>query len=269
MGRSSSLISSQKTLATTPAFQQMASWRHLQPPHSSQWNVMVYTSNTWTFNLKYLTAGLPRCVFLWIIPPLFFINTDPARVARMPRQTYLPAGMGGVIICPVQADPPVLYVNWTKDGNDLNLDNVSTKWRNESRTINKYLLLAKPPLFLLESPPVPRLDGQLRGLSFHYNSQWQCSWNVHMYTVQQLRDVGALSTHPSHPAGEDHKLKSLLWKKKYRLPRAKVKCICMSSRTHRYSKCALVLSISRRWAGSWSFPVKPVETPLRMLRGAR
>lgn len=45
----------------------------------------------------------------------------------MPRQTYLPAGMGGVIICPVQADPPVLYVNWTKDGNYLNLDNVSIK----------------------------------------------------------------------------------------------------------------------------------------------
>ncbi|XP_034548782.1 protein turtle homolog A [Notolabrus celidotus] len=47
----------------------------------------------------------------------------PARVGRMSRETYLPSGMGGVIVCPVQADPPVLYVNWTKDGNDLNLDN--------------------------------------------------------------------------------------------------------------------------------------------------
>ncbi|KAL7392207.1 hypothetical protein ABVT39_021130 [Epinephelus coioides] len=47
----------------------------------------------------------------------------PARVVRMSRETYLPAGMEGVITCPVQADPPVLYVNWTKDGNDLNLDN--------------------------------------------------------------------------------------------------------------------------------------------------
>ncbi|KAK7934217.1 hypothetical protein WMY93_005113 [Mugilogobius chulae] len=47
----------------------------------------------------------------------------PARVTRMPRETYLPAGMEGVIVCPVQADPPVLYVNWTKDGNHLNLDN--------------------------------------------------------------------------------------------------------------------------------------------------
>ncbi|XP_031161504.1 protein turtle homolog A isoform X2 [Sander lucioperca] len=47
----------------------------------------------------------------------------PARVVRMSQETYLPAGMEGVITCPVQADPPVLYVNWTKDGNSLNLDN--------------------------------------------------------------------------------------------------------------------------------------------------
>ncbi|CAB1417674.1 unnamed protein product [Pleuronectes platessa] len=47
----------------------------------------------------------------------------PARVGRMSRETYLPAGMEGLIVCPVQADPPVLYVNWTKDGNYLNLDN--------------------------------------------------------------------------------------------------------------------------------------------------
>uniref|UniRef100_A0A667XVW3 Immunoglobulin superfamily, member 9b n=1 Tax=Myripristis murdjan TaxID=586833 RepID=A0A667XVW3_9TELE len=49
----------------------------------------------------------------------------PARVGRMPRETYLPAGMEGVIVCPVQADPPLLYVNWTKDGDSLNLDNGS------------------------------------------------------------------------------------------------------------------------------------------------
>lgn len=53
--------------------------------------------------------------------------SDPARVGRMSRETYLPSGMEGVIVCPVQADPPVLYVNWTKDGNDLNLDNVRSK----------------------------------------------------------------------------------------------------------------------------------------------
>uniref|UniRef100_A0A9J8CR82 Immunoglobulin superfamily, member 9b n=1 Tax=Cyprinus carpio carpio TaxID=630221 RepID=A0A9J8CR82_CYPCA len=46
----------------------------------------------------------------------------PARVVRMPRETYLPSGKGGKIICPVQAEPPVLYVNWTKDGASLDLE---------------------------------------------------------------------------------------------------------------------------------------------------
>ncbi|MCI4380958.1 hypothetical protein PGIGA_G00245980 [Pangasianodon gigas] len=45
----------------------------------------------------------------------------PARVMRMPRETYLPAGMGGTIVCPVQAEPPMLFVNWTKDGASLDL----------------------------------------------------------------------------------------------------------------------------------------------------
>lgn len=43
----------------------------------------------------------------------------------MPRETYLPAGMGGVISCPVRAEPPVLFVNWTKDGDILDLNKVS------------------------------------------------------------------------------------------------------------------------------------------------
>lgn len=49
----------------------------------------------------------------------------------MARETYLPAGMGGVIVCPVQADPPALYVNWTKDGRELNLDNVRKRRKRE------------------------------------------------------------------------------------------------------------------------------------------
>ncbi|XP_053480879.1 uncharacterized protein igsf9b [Ictalurus furcatus] len=45
----------------------------------------------------------------------------PAQVVRMPRETYLPAGMGGTIVCPVQAEPPMLFVNWTKDGASLDV----------------------------------------------------------------------------------------------------------------------------------------------------
>lgn len=64
-------------------------------------------------------------IWLYLVDDSFFVCVDPARVGRMSRETYLPTGMEGVIFCPVQADPPVLYVNWTKDGNNLNLDNVS------------------------------------------------------------------------------------------------------------------------------------------------
>ncbi|XP_063051884.1 uncharacterized protein igsf9b [Engraulis encrasicolus] len=46
----------------------------------------------------------------------------PARVVRMPRETYLPLGMTATIPCPVEATPPMLYVNWTKDGDTLDLE---------------------------------------------------------------------------------------------------------------------------------------------------
>lgn len=58
----------------------------------------------------------------------------------MSRETYLPTGMEGVIVCPVQADPPALYVNWTKDGNDLNLDNVKKLWKLNTKYITSCIL---------------------------------------------------------------------------------------------------------------------------------
>ncbi|KAM4690986.1 LOW QUALITY PROTEIN: protein turtle homolog A [Rhinophrynus dorsalis] len=46
----------------------------------------------------------------------------PAYVTDMPPETYLPIGMQGVIKCPIRANPPLLFVNWTKDGLPLELD---------------------------------------------------------------------------------------------------------------------------------------------------
>ncbi|XP_061118059.1 protein turtle homolog A-like [Conger conger] len=46
----------------------------------------------------------------------------PAQVVQMAQVTYLPAGMGGRIICPVRADPPLLSVSWTKDERVLDLN---------------------------------------------------------------------------------------------------------------------------------------------------
>lgn len=42
----------------------------------------------------------------------------------MPRQTYLPTGMKGVITCPAASQPPLLRVDWTKDGEQLDLSMV-------------------------------------------------------------------------------------------------------------------------------------------------
>lgn len=46
----------------------------------------------------------------------------PAQVTTMPPETPLPIGMRGVIRCPVRANPPLLFVSWTKDGKALQLD---------------------------------------------------------------------------------------------------------------------------------------------------
>uniref|UniRef100_A0A3Q1G7K6 Protein turtle homolog A-like n=1 Tax=Acanthochromis polyacanthus TaxID=80966 RepID=A0A3Q1G7K6_9TELE len=45
----------------------------------------------------------------------------PAKALQMPQQTYLPTGTDGVISCPVAARPPLLRVDWTKDGEPLDL----------------------------------------------------------------------------------------------------------------------------------------------------
>lgn len=45
----------------------------------------------------------------------------PAQALPMPQKTYLPTGMEGVVTCPVAAQPPLLRVDWTKDGEPLDL----------------------------------------------------------------------------------------------------------------------------------------------------
>ncbi|KAM4719190.1 protein turtle homolog A [Anableps anableps] len=45
----------------------------------------------------------------------------PAKALQVPQETYLPTGMSGVIQCPVTAQPPLLRVDWIKDGEPLDL----------------------------------------------------------------------------------------------------------------------------------------------------
>ncbi|KAJ7996934.1 hypothetical protein DPEC_G00223660 [Dallia pectoralis] len=46
----------------------------------------------------------------------------PARVKNMPPAIYVAIGLPGFIRCPVDANPPVTLVKWTKDGNPLRIE---------------------------------------------------------------------------------------------------------------------------------------------------
>ncbi|XP_075048362.1 protein turtle homolog A isoform X1 [Mixophyes fleayi] len=59
----------------------------------------------------------------------------PAYVSDMPRETYLPIGMRGVIRCPARANPPLLFVNWTKDGVPLELSKFPGWYLEEDSSI--------------------------------------------------------------------------------------------------------------------------------------
>ncbi|KAB5543814.1 hypothetical protein PHYPO_G00083980 [Pangasianodon hypophthalmus] len=46
----------------------------------------------------------------------------PAQVTQMPERIFLPTGMKGVISCPLVSEPPLLRVEWTKNGKALDLN---------------------------------------------------------------------------------------------------------------------------------------------------
>ncbi|KAM8920786.1 protein turtle homolog A isoform 3-T3 [Pelodytes ibericus] len=72
-------------------------------------------------------AGKYTCIpsnGMWKSPSAsaYLTVLHPAYVTEMPPETYLPIGMRGVIRCPARANPPLLSVNWTKDGLPLELE---------------------------------------------------------------------------------------------------------------------------------------------------
>uniref|UniRef100_A0A3Q3J0G8 Immunoglobulin superfamily, member 9a n=2 Tax=Monopterus albus TaxID=43700 RepID=A0A3Q3J0G8_MONAL len=59
-----------------------------------------------------------------LTPPTASANLTvmhPAQALRMPQETYLPTGLVGVVTCPAAAQPPLVRVDWTKDGEPLDL----------------------------------------------------------------------------------------------------------------------------------------------------
>lgn len=59
-----------------------------------------------------------------LTPPTASANLTvmhPAKALEMPEETYLPTGKDGVLTCPTAAQPPLLRVDWMKDGEPLDL----------------------------------------------------------------------------------------------------------------------------------------------------
>ncbi|KAJ0057339.1 hypothetical protein NL108_004922 [Boleophthalmus pectinirostris] len=59
-----------------------------------------------------------------LTPPTASANLTvmhPAQALQTPQDTYLPTGKEGLVTCPTVAQPPLLRVEWTKDGKPLDL----------------------------------------------------------------------------------------------------------------------------------------------------
>lgn len=117
MGAYGCKLPSLMMLAATPVCPATASRTRLQPLPTSLCSVSL------------TPAPLKACSLPWARPSFSCIichcfPSDPAQVTAMPPETPLPIGMRGVIRCPVRANPPLLFVSWTKDGQALQLDKV-------------------------------------------------------------------------------------------------------------------------------------------------
>lgn len=73
-----------------------------------------------------------------------FSLSDPAQALPMPLETYLPTGMDGMVNCPLIAQPPLLRVDWTKDGKSLDLSLVrkNTSIHDSSVSTSFLILIA-------------------------------------------------------------------------------------------------------------------------------
>ncbi|XP_045037933.2 protein turtle homolog A isoform X5 [Desmodus rotundus] len=88
---------------------------------------ILVDGSLWLHAVQPDDAGLYTCVPSngLLHPPsasAYLTVLYPAQATAMPPETPLPIGMCGVIRCPVRANPPLLFVSWTKDGQALQLD---------------------------------------------------------------------------------------------------------------------------------------------------
>ncbi|ERE72884.1 putative protein turtle [Cricetulus griseus] len=140
----------------------------------------------------------------------------PAQVTVMPPETLLPIGMRGVIQCPARANPPLLFVTWTKDGQALQLDKAPPAFIEQPKEeyfqeVGRELLIpcsawGDPPPVVSWAKVGRGLQGQaqvdsnssliLRPLTKEAHGRWECSASNAVAQVATSTNVYVLGTSP-------------------------------------------------------------------------
>ncbi|XP_036986613.2 protein turtle homolog A isoform X3 [Artibeus jamaicensis] len=140
----------------------------------------------------------------------------PAQATAMPPETPLPIGMRGVIHCPVRANPPLLFVSWTKDGQALQLDKAPPAFRERPKEeyfqeVGRELLIpcsaqGDPPPIVSWAKVGRGLKGQaqvdsnssliLRPLTKEAHGHWECIASNAVAQVATSTYVYVLGTSP-------------------------------------------------------------------------
>ncbi|CAB1318474.1 unnamed protein product [Coregonus sp. 'balchen'] len=154
-----------------------------------------------------------------LIPPTASANLTvrhPAQALLMPPQTYLPTGLGGLVSCSVRAQPPLLRVDWTKDGQPLDLamdpPSLSVCPRKEYRQeVGRTLVIpcqttGDPAPSITWSKVGPATRSQysvaangsllLLPLSKDHQGEWECSVTNRVATVKASTLISVLGTSP-------------------------------------------------------------------------
>lgn len=83
-----------------------------------------------------------RLLFTWLYQQHFSIyirlacpNTDLPRVHSMPERLYLPRGLMGRIDCPVESNPPLTVIVWSKSGRPIDFQHVRHAKVNKQGTL--------------------------------------------------------------------------------------------------------------------------------------
>lgn len=141
----------------------------------------------------------------WPTVLLWLVVSDYPRVLSMPSRIYLPLGMTGRIDCPVEANPPVTLIQWSKDERLMNQTHVKV---NKQGTLIISSVLATDQGQYSCRPYSPLGDGQssmpiqviVKGQSpcfvvvvYVLLCGWMCEWVYVAYVCMSVHHSGLYS----------------------------------------------------------------------------